>query len=62
MIKNVIIYIYTAGDTIHIRIYYMLYNNIYTTYIPVQHALIKKSRSVGQGNRQGTEVGRDRAG
>ena len=29
-----------------------------TSYIPVQRALIKKSRSVGQGNRQGTEVGR----
>ena len=31
-----------------------------TSYIPVQLALIKKSRSVGQGNRQGTEVGRAR--
>ena len=37
------------------------YNNIKnTSYIPVQRALIKKSRSVGQGNRQGTEVGRAR--
>ena len=33
---------------------------MFTSYIPVQRALIKKSRLVGQGNRQGTEVDRAR--